>query len=140
MSIVGGYPFERRPGDTMTLEWSPGSDADIARRLARCFDRAVAEPSERAMAALQEVTIALATAVRATALGPERAVIMLKEVLRGHGGAGWAPSIAAEGGGVPACPESFVYGELFSWWLDAYYGERPPEVQPARARPPEVNA
>jgi hypothetical protein len=140
MSTFSAYPLERRPGDTMTADWSPESDADIARRVARRFERAVADPSERTMAALREATVALATAIRATAIRPERAVVMLKEVLRGHGGAGWAPSIAARRGAVPARPESLVYGELFSWWVDAYYAERPSEPSPPRPRSPEVNA
>jgi hypothetical protein len=127
MNTVTAHPLDRRPGNTMTGDWTPGSDADVARRVVQLFERAVVEPSERAMAALREATIALATAVRATALRPERAVIMLKDLLRGHGGAGWAPSIAARRGAVPASPESLVYGELFTWWVDAYYGERPPE-------------
>ena len=110
----------------MTTDLNPGSDADLARRVARDFERAVAEPSERAMAALRDATIALATALRATALKPERAIVMLKEVLRGHGGPGWAPSIDAPRDPAPIHPESFVYGQLFTWWLDAYYGELPP--------------
>ena len=92
------------------------------------------------MDALREATIALATAVRATALRPEQAVIMLKELLRGHGGAGWAPSIAARRGAVPARPESLVYGELFTWWVDAYYGERPPERAPRHEPSPTATA
>lgn len=140
MSTFSPYPPERRPGDTMTADWSPESDADIARRVACRFERAVAEPSERTMAALREATVALATAIRDTAIRPERAVVMLKEVLRGHGGAGWAPSIAARRGTVPARRESLVYGELFSWWVDAYYAEHPPEPPAARSRSPEVNA
>ena len=137
MSASSVYPLQQWPGVTMSRDWSPGSDADIARRVARRFERAVAEPSERTMAALREATIALATAVRASALRPERAVVMLKEVLRGHGGAGWAPSIAAQRGPVPALPESIVYGQLFTWWVDAYYAERPPELSP---RPPAPQA
>lgn len=124
----------------MTGAWSPGSDADIGRDLARRFERAVAEHSERTMAALREATIALATALRATALQPERAVIMLKEILRGHGGAGWAPSITPRRGAIPTRPESLVYDELFAWWVDAYYAERSPEVPSPRAHPPPVNA
>ena len=140
MSTFSAYPLERRSGDTMTADWSPGSDADIARRVARRFEQAVAEPSERTMAALREATVALAAAIRATAIRPERAVVMLKEVLRGHGGAGWAPSIAARRGPVPTRPEALVYGELFSWWVDAYYAERPPEPSASRPGSPEVNA
>lgn len=134
MRTTSVHPFMRRPGDRMTRDLSPGSDADIARRVARRFERAVAEPSERAMSALREATIDLATAVRATALGPERAVVMLKEVLRGHGGPGWAPSIVAERGTTPAPPEAVVYGKLFTWWLDAYYGNLPTEL-PATSEP-----
>lgn len=124
----------------MTGQWNPGSDADIGQSVARRFERAVAEPSERTMTALREATIALATAVRASALSPERAVIMLKEILRGHGGAGWAPSIATGRGVVPTRRESLVYGELFTWWVAAYYAERPPELTARRAPPPTVSA
>ena len=92
------------------------------------------------MAALREATIALATAVRATALRPERAVIMLKEVLRGHGGAGWAPSITPQRGEVPTRQESLVYDALFSWWLAAYYADRVPDEALAHADAPRVNA
>lgn len=124
----------------MSGDWRPESDADIARRVARRFERAVAEPSERTMAALREATIELATAVRTTALRPERAVILLKEVLRGHGGAGWAPSIAAGHDEVPGHRESLVYGQLFTWWVDAYYADRSPPPAVAHPAPPSVNA
>ena len=140
MSAIGVHPLERRPGDTMTREWGPGSDADIGRSVARRFERAVAEPSERTMAALREATIALATALRATALGPERAVVMLKEVLRGHGGTGWAPSIAAQRGVVPPRPEWLVYDALFTWWVDAYFAERPRKLPAPDPHAPPVRA
>ena len=113
---------------------SPGSDADIGTHVAHSFDRAVAERSEQAMITLREATIALATAVRVTALPPERAVIFLKAVLRGHGRAGWAPSIAAEPGVIEAPPETQVYGKLFTWWVRAYYGEPAPDRAPSGAR------
>ena len=113
---------------------SPASDADIATRVARSFDRAVAERSDQAMIALRDATIALATAVRATLLPPERAVIFLKAILRGHGSAGWAPSIAAEHRGIEPGPETQVYGKLFAWWVRAYYEEPTPDMAPRTAR------
>lgn len=140
MGTTSGDPVLRRSGDTMTRDWTPESDADLARRVARRFERAVAEPSERAMAELREATIALATVVRATSVAPERAVVMLKEALRGHGGAGWAPSIAAPRDAIPARPESLVYGYLFTWWLDAYYGETPTDFAALRDPSPGVKA
>ena len=140
MSATSVHPLERRLGDTMTRDWGPESDADIARRVAHRFDCAVAEPSERAMAALREATIALATALRATALGPERAVVVLKEVLRGHGGTGWAPSIAAQRGVVPTRPEWLVYDALFTWWVDAYFADRPRELPAPHPHAPPVRA
>ena len=140
MSTFGVHHTRRRSGNTMTLDLAPGSDADIARGIARLFERAVAEPSALTMGELREATVALATAMRASAVQPERAVIMLKEVLRGHGGAGWAPSIAAHRAAEPSCPESLVYGELFTWWVDAYYGERPPELTTPRESAPIVGA
>jgi hypothetical protein len=140
MNAFSAHAPTLRPGEAMTGHWTPGSDADIGQRVARRFERAVAEPSERTMTALRDATIALATALRATALRPERAVIMLKEVLRGHGGAGWAPSIATGRGVVPTRRESVVYGEMFSWWVAAYYGEWTPEPTARRAPPPAVNA
>lgn len=140
MSATSVHHRERRPGDTMTRDWGPESDADIARRVAQSFECAVAEPSERTMAALREATIALATALRATALGPERAVVMLKEVLRGHGGTGWAPSISAPRGVVPARPESPVYDALFTWWVDAYFADHPRELPAPHPQVPPVRA
>lgn len=102
---------------------NPDCDADIGRRLVRSFDRAVAERSEGAMNALREDAIALATAIRATALPPERAVILLKTMLRAHRSAGWAPSIAAARETAEVYPESLIYGTMFAWWVSAYYGE-----------------
>lgn len=124
-TIISVYARQRPTGNRMTGEWNPVSDADIARFLVRSFERAVDSPSADAMAVLHTATIAVATALRRTALAPERAVVMLKDLLRGHGGAGWAPSIAAERGLVPARPESRIYGTLFRWWVSAYYAEYP---------------
>ena len=123
---IGFRPLLHAPPERM----SPGSDADIARRLVRSFDRAVAEPSEGAMNALHEDTIALAVAIRASVQEPERAVILLKAILRGHGGAGWAPSIAAGREAAVIHPESPVYCALFAWWVRAYYGEASPGLAP----------
>ena len=127
-TISSVHAGQRAAGDGMTGEWNPASDADIARFLARCFERAVESPSADAMTALRAATITVASALSRTALSPERAVIMLKEILRGHGGAGWAPSIVAERGVVPAFPESRIYGTLFRWWVSAYYGEYPSDA------------
>lgn len=124
-TIMNGYAWQRPTGDRMTGEWNPASDADTARFLARTFERAVESPSADAMATLRTATITVAAALRRTALSPERAVVMLKDMLRGHGGAGWAPSIVPERGLVPARPESRVYGTLFRWWVSAYYAEHP---------------
>lgn len=121
---------------------NPACDADIGRRLVGSFDRAVAERSEGAMHALHEDAVALAVAIRATALPPERAVILLKRMLRAHRSAGWAPSIAAarESGGVH--PESLIYDKLFAWWVSAYYGEASadPLPRPTADRPALPNA
>lgn len=124
-TIISEYARQHPTGERMTGEWNPVSDADIARFLVRSFERAVDSPSADTMAVLQTATIAVAAALRRSALSPERAVIMLKDLLRGHGGAGWAPSIAAERGLVPSSPESRIYGTLFSWWVTAYYAEYP---------------
>lgn len=124
-TIISVYTRQRLTGDRMTGEWNPLSDADIARFLVRSFEHAVDSPSAETMAVLRNATIAVAAALRRTALAPERAVVMLKDILRGHGGAGWAPSIAAERGLVPACLESRIYGALFTWWVTAYYAEYP---------------
>ena len=135
-----GVQARIRPGDAMTGNWNPGSGADIGRRVVRAFDLAVAEPSLRTMAALREATITLGSAMHATALRPERAVIMLKELLRGHGGPGWSPSIATGRGIVPLRREALVYAELFTWWVAAYYAERSPGLSAWRGRPARVNA
>ena len=140
MSTASVHYLEGPPDATMSGDWGPASDADVARGVARCFERAVAEQSEPTMAALREATIALATAMRTAALRPERAVVLLKEVLRGHGGAGWAPSIAAGHEAVRAHRESLVYGELFAWWVGAYYADRSPAQPAPRQDPPAVNA
>jgi len=119
---------------------SPSSDADIGRRLARSFDRAVAERTEGAMSALREETVALATAFRATTLQPERAVILLKAMLRGHGSAGWAPSIAAGREVVATPPDALVYETLFAWWVDAYYQGMPADAALVPPPPESVPA
>ena len=113
---------------------SPGSDADIARMFMRSFNRAVAEPSERAMIALRQDTIILAAAIRATTPQPERAVMVLKTILRTHISAGWAPSIAAAREAGATQPESLVYAKLFEWWVSAYYEEPAQDPPPLPAR------
>ena len=113
---------------------SPASDADLARCFVRSFDRAVAEGSGGAMIALREDTIALAAAIRATTPKPERAVVLLKTILRGHLGNEWVPSIAAPCETDLAHRDSLVYYELFEWWITAYYEASVPEPQLPAAR------
>jgi len=135
--MMSAYARQRPTGNRMTGEWNPASDADIARLLVRSFERAVDGPSADAMESLRTATISVAAALRRSALSPERAVVMLKNILRGHGGAGWAPSIVPERGLVPPRPESRIYSTLFRWWVSAYYAEYPFDVQNSLVdRPP----
>ena len=101
----------------------PASDADAGRQLGRRFREAVAEPSSGTMRALLEATVALAASMRAGARGPERDLVALKALLRGHGDAGWAPSLAVPLDSTPVAREAQVYEQVFLWWVSAYYGE-----------------
>jgi hypothetical protein len=97
-------------------ELKPSSDADLTRRLVRRFESAVVDRSADTMAALRVATIAFAESMRATGQRPESAVITLKTLLRGHGGAGWSPSLVTERSSRPPQPEALVYWDLFAWW------------------------
>jgi hypothetical protein len=136
-TITNVYAREHTAGERSAGGWSPMSDADAGWLLVHCFERAVANPCGATMDALCSATVALALTHRATAFGPERAVRMLKDLLRGHGGAGWSPSIVADRGILSAQPESLIYTKLFGWWVSAYYADRPstiPQSSAATAR------
>lgn len=112
-------------GQRLSHELEPSSDADAGRCLVRQFEGAIADPSANAMRALCAATTVVAASMRATGLSPERAVITLKALLRGHGGAGWSPSLAPEWGLSSTLSEELVYKNLFAWWVDAYYAAPP---------------
>lgn len=112
------------PTDRSSTELTPPSNADVARRVVHSFDEAIADMSDTNMGALHAATIALAASLRGTAITPERAVIALKALLRGHGPAGWAPSLAAQRHALTRGPESLVYEKLFGWWVAAYFADR----------------
>lgn len=115
---------------------SPTSDASLSRRFTGEFDRAIAEPSTDALAALRETTVQLARRLRETHPRPERALLALKALLRTRRGGAWSPSLATERGVATSHPEAHVYGIVFGWWVAAYFApvrSPPDQVDPSAA-------
>lgn len=131
-TITKVYAREHPRGERTAGGWHPMSDADAGWLLVERFERAIADPCASTLDALHAATVALAATQRATALAPERAVMMLKDLLRGHGSVGWAPSIAADRGPLSSRPECPVYAKLFGWWVSAYYADHSSTVAPPR--------
>ena len=111
-------------GQRLPRELQPSSDAYAGRCLVRLFEEAIADPSAEAMEALHAATTAVAASMRANGLSPELAVFTLKELLGGHGGEGWFPSLAEESGSSPTRPTALIYEHLFAWWVESYYERR----------------
>ena len=100
---------------------NPCSDEDVCKRLLLAFEAAVDCPSEDRMSALHASVRDFAATTRYRALPPERALATLKTLLTGHGQLVWVPSldIACD----MATTDTFVYAQLFHWFLASYYGE-----------------
>jgi hypothetical protein len=103
--------------------YRPTSDADLGACLVRGFDAATAHRSEETMATLRAAAVDLVGRLKARGLPSERVVVVLKSLVRGHGPAGWVPSLCAEEETPWARREATVYARLFGWCVQAYYAD-----------------
>ncbi len=110
------------PPRTHSRSLVPWSDESLGRSVALAFETALQLPSLPSMDALRNATVALGISMSKAGLRPERALIMLKQLLTNHGRPGWSPSLDF----VAAAnqPESRLYSTVFGWWISAFFGAR----------------
>lgn len=94
---------------------------EIESRFAQCFLNAIAIPSPTVMEELREVTWLLAETMRSDGIRPERALIVLKALLRDPAMEMWKPSLGGSESRMGASTR--IYTQLFDWWLTAYFAK-----------------
>lgn len=96
------------------------SNADEEAELVYRFDQAVHRSTTEAMLALDSAARACGAKMRASGITPERALMAMKDRLRGRSASVWSPSLV-ENRYATRPPEAEVYRRLFSWWVSGYY-------------------
>lgn len=97
------------------------SNVDEEAELVFRFDQAVHLSTTETMLALDAAALACGAAMRASGISPERALMAMKDRLRGRSASVWSPSLVENRYAAIQPPEADVYRRLFGWWVTGYY-------------------
>jgi hypothetical protein len=124
MFIIDPVPASAWPLSGSVGHYGPPKRTAVEESLLRCFEAATSDPSEDSDAALRLATEAFVKEIKDRGTPPERAVVALKAVLRGHGQLTLEPSLSAEPLDPPSETLPSVYARVFHWCVEAYFDEQ----------------